>query len=262
MNAPENILAVWRRFDDFPMETLTKAWFHPRAGENKQRSVELMKEHRQRYGITGNCFDLALWLLDEFRKEGIKAYGVGSGLGTMEAHAAVVAEDQEGWRYLCDLGDQWLQPVLVDGNAPAFRSGKLAGFFPGAEVEILPAEDSVEIIYHRPGGKMSDQTYHLERVEDEAFWQAAEFSQRHIYPKALLEVRIPYKAETAHWEFENWESALSTSEGLFRDAPVATLEEWVERIHEKTGYDRQFLQEALELYKKGFAQEKDSVEEV
>lgn len=255
MQAPENILAVWRRFDGFPMETLTKAWFYPRAGENKQRSVEMMKEHRQRYGNTGNCFDLALWLLDEFRKEGVRAYGVGSDLGTMEAHAAVVAEDAQGWRYLCDIGDQWLQPILVDGSAPAFRSGKLAGFFPAAEVEIFPAGRSVDIVYHRPGGKASEQTYELEPVDDEAFRQAAEFSQRHIYPKALLEVRIPYKAETAHWEFEHWESFLSTSEGLFRDAPVSTLDEWVERIHEKTGFDRQFLKEALEIYKKGIKQD-------
>lgn len=255
MRAPENILAVWRRFDGFPMETLTKAWFYPRAGENKQRSVEMMKEHRQRYGNTGNCFDLALWLLAEFRKEGIRAYGVGSGLGTMEAHAAVVAEDAEGWRYLCDIGDQWLQPILLDVDAPAFRSGKLAGFFPAAEVEIFPEGRSVDIVYYRPGGKWSEQTYKLEPVDDDAFWQAAEFSQRHIYPKALLEVRIPYKAETAHWEFEHWESFLSTSEGLFRDAPLATVDEWVERIHEKSGFDRQFLKEALEIYKKGIKQD-------
>lgn len=249
MKAPESILAVWRRFDDFPMETLTKAWFYSKAGKNKQRSIELMKEHRQRYGITGNCFDLALWLLDEFRNEGIKAYGIGNDLGTTEAHAAVVAEDPEGWRYLCDLGDQWLQPVLVDGEAPAFRSGKLAGFFPGAEVELFPSRGSVDIAYHRPGGKMSHQTYCLEPVEDAAFWQAAEFSQRHVYPKALLEVRIPYKAEIAHWEFEHWKSFLSTSEGLFPDAPAATVEEWIERIQDKTGYDRQFLEEALAIYK-------------
>ncbi len=46
MEAPAEILSVWRQFDDFPMETLTKAWYSQRSGEQKQRSVELMKEQR------------------------------------------------------------------------------------------------------------------------------------------------------------------------------------------------------------------------
>lgn len=98
MKAAEEILAVWQRFDDFPMETLTKAWFFQKAGANKQRSVELMRQHRQQYHITGNCFDLALWLVDEFRNEGITAYPIGNELCTSEAHAAVVAEDKNGRR--------------------------------------------------------------------------------------------------------------------------------------------------------------------
>lgn len=59
LNAPHSILSVWKKFDRFPMETLTKAWFYDKAGIKKQREVSLMKEHHDQYGITGNCFDLA-----------------------------------------------------------------------------------------------------------------------------------------------------------------------------------------------------------
>ncbi len=249
MKAPDEILVVWKRFDDFPMETLTKAWFFQKAGADKQRSIELMKQHRQQYNITGNCFDLALWLLDEFRSEGITAYPIGSELGTTEAHAAVVAEDKNGRRYLCDLGDQWLQPVLVDADDPLFDRERLSGFFPGAEIQLTGVSYNAEVVYYRPGGKMSRQSYDLTPVADELFWQAAEFSQQHIYPKPLLEIRVPYQNETAHWEFYDWESFLSTSEGLFHDIPVTEITEWVERIHSKTAYNKEFLVEALEFYK-------------
>ncbi|UJF27125.1 hypothetical protein [Planococcus sp. 107-1] len=249
MNAPEEIVKVWREFDGFPMETLTKAWYYEKAGTKKQRSIELMKAHRERYGITGNCFDLALWLLEEFKKAGIKAYPIGSHLGTMEAHAAIAAEDKEGYRYLCDLGDQWLEPILIEESSKSFQSGKLAGFFPGAEVEVLPGKSEVEIFYYRPNGKISNQKYALEPVSEDAFWEAAEFSQNHIYPKVLFETRMPYKNEIAHWEFEDWQSRLSTSQGLIEDTPLSTLDEWVERLHQKSGFDRSFLKEALEIYK-------------
>lgn len=70
MFAPESILKTWRKFNAFPMETLTKVWFYDKANGKKQRDVTLMQEHREQYGMSGNCFDLALWLLDEFNKDG------------------------------------------------------------------------------------------------------------------------------------------------------------------------------------------------
>jgi hypothetical protein len=244
MKAPESILSVWKRFDSFPMETLTKLWLHHKG--IGQREVSLMKEHREQYGITGNCFDLALWLLDEFDKEGIKAYPVGSGLHTEKAHAAVVAEDDHGSRYLCDLGDQWLQPVLIDRDTES----PLTGFFPAASIRIRSSRHSAEIAYLRPGGKRSFQTYHLEPVDRKEFWMAAEKSSRQIYPKPLLECRIPVPGETAHWEFYDWKSFLSTHDGLVYDPPLAELDGWAERLHEKTGFCKVFLKESLEFYKK------------
>jgi hypothetical protein len=81
------------------------------------------------------------------------------------------------------------------------------------------------------------------------FLEAAEYSQNTIKAKPLLEQRVPFKNETAHWEFCNWESFLSTTEGLDHDKTAGSFEEWAFRIHEKTGYDHQFLIEALGIYK-------------
>lgn len=248
MKASKEILSVWHQFDGFPMETLTKAWVYSKGGHPKQRDVETMKKHREQYGITGNCFDLAIWLLAAFKDAGVTAYPIGSELGTEEAHAAVMAVDGEGRRFLCDLGDQWLQPVLIDKDSETYTNDKLSGFFPGAEVQVIPDKASFEVIYHRPNGKLSTQNFSSEPVAMDEFLAAAEYSQNHVYPKALLEVRLPYKNEAAHWEFFNWKSFLSTSEGLFSDAPAATIEEWAERIHQKTGFDQQFLLESLTIY--------------
>lgn len=250
MRAPDDILAVWRKFDDFPMETFTKAWFYSKAKGKRQRSVELMKEHREKYGISGNCFDLAIWLLDEFKQAGITAYGVGNDLNTEEGHVGVVAEDASGRRYLCDLGDQWLQPILIDGDSEEFTGERLDGFFPAAKVQVVPKMKEVEIIYHRPNGKQSRQSYWTEPVELGLLLEAGEFSQNHVYPKPLFEKRVPFKNEMAHWEFDNWSSFLSTSEGLFPEETLSTIEDWGEQIHKRTGADKAFLIETLAIYKK------------
>ncbi len=249
MKASQEILAVWRRFDDFPMETLTKAWLYSKHANRKQRAVETMKQHHEEFGVTGNCFDLAIWLLAAFEEAGIEAYPIGSGLGTEDAHAAVMAVDSEGRRYLCDLGDQWLQPVLIDGDDKAYTDERLTGFFPGAEVQVFSENDTFKVIYHRPNGKFSTQVYSALPVTMEEFLEAADFSQSHVYPKPLLEVRLPLENETAHWEFDDWKSFLSTSQGLIEDPPLATMDEWVERIHKKTGYDKTLLKESLEYFK-------------
>nr|WP_285876821.1 hypothetical protein [Fictibacillus phosphorivorans] len=233
------------------METLTKAWHLDQGTKKKQRDVSLMKEHREQYGMTGNCFDLALWLLDEYKKDGIEAYPIGSKFHTEEAHAAVLALDENGSRYLCDLGDQWLTPILVDTDAANYTNEKLNGFFPGAKIQVQPKNNvNVEIFYHRPNGKKSAQTFNLEPIEMKDFMQAAEFSQNYIYPYPLFECRIAYQSEVAHWEFYNWESFLSTNEGLCKGDRTDSIKHWVEVIHEKSNYNKKFLTEALTIYQK------------
>lgn len=249
MLPPERILTVWRKFDRFPMDTLTKAWYHQFGTKRKQRNVTLMKEHREQYGIAGNCFDLAIWLLDEFQKEGIEAYPIGSDMGTPEAHAAVIALDNKGNRYLCDLGDQWIEPILLEANSEDFTEELLEGFFPGAKVKVSNQVSSVEIQYHRPNGKVSIQGYHLSPIEMSEFLDAAEFSQNYIYPRPLVECRVPFQSEVGHWEFNDWNSFYSLNTGLIEERKLETIEEWADRINERTGYDLSFVKDALNLYK-------------
>ncbi|WP_319003655.1 hypothetical protein [Sutcliffiella horikoshii] len=80
------------------------------------------------------------------------------------------------------------------------------------------------------------------------FLKAAEICQNSIDPKPLLEYRLPYKNEIAHWEFYNWKSFLSTTKGIIQDSVCGGLEDWVDRIFQKTGYDRTFLYEVLRRY--------------
>ncbi|MBW3111707.1 hypothetical protein KYJ26_07695 [Bacillus sp. MCCB 382] len=249
MIAPDSILNTWNKFNDFPMETLTKVWFYNEGSAKKQRDVSLMREHREQFGMSGNCFDLALWLLDEFKRDGVEAYPVGHDLGTEEAHAAVIALNDHGDRYLCDLGDQWLNPILIDTKSPDYTTEKLDGFFPAAMVQVLDHPTGIEVHFHRPNGKVSKQAFQTERIEMETFLKAAEHSQHMIKNHPLLECRIPYQSETAHWEFYNWESFLSTTEGLIKDQKLATVEEWAERIHGKTGYNKAILINILEHYR-------------
>ncbi|MCY8026882.1 hypothetical protein [Bacillus sonorensis] len=249
MQASKNILSTWRKFDRFPMETLTKAWFYQQAGNRKRREVSLMKEHYRQFGISGNCFDLAIWLLDEFSKEGIEAYPIGHHFKTEDAHAAVIALDERGRRFLCDLGDQWLQPILVDIESEDYTNEKLSGFFPAAQVQITPVHSHIEVVYHRPNGKTSKQGYNPEPVEMKLFLEAAEYSQRTFNREPLLECRVPYQDETAHWEFCDWSSWLSTSRGIVNEPAPDTIEGWVENIHHMAGYDKHVLREALEIYK-------------
>lgn len=249
MIAPEQIMTVWKTFDDFPMETLTKAWYFNKA-QKKQREVALMKEHRAQYGITGNCFDLAYWLLDEFKRSGVKAYPIGHDLHTEDAHVAVVAVDERGRRYLCDLGDQWIQPVLIDSECEDYSNEKLDGFFPGARIQVSPHDEQLTVLYERPNGKVSKQVYDTRVVEMGEFKRAAEHSQHLIKPVPLLECRVPFKEETAHWEFYNWRSFMSTTAGLYNERDLTSIEEWTARIHKRTGYDELFVLEVLEIYNK------------
>ncbi|GLC89273.1 hypothetical protein [Lysinibacillus piscis] len=248
MQAPENIMKVWNQFKHFPMETLTKVWYARQNPLKYQRSVTLIKEHYQQYKITGNCFDLTLWLLDELKRNHIEAYAIGHNLFTEKAHIAVIAIDENKHKYLCDLGDQWIQPICVDKNNPLFHSDDCLGFFPGAKIQVHPQEDNVEILYQRPNGKMSKQIFSLHAIDDNVLFEAAEFSQRLIKPRPLLECR-QYENEVTHWEFSNFRSFSSSMKGLVEDEKCSSISAWATKIQEKTDYPYEFLLEALTYYK-------------
>jgi hypothetical protein len=148
MKAPKEILNIWHRFDSFPMETITKAWYLKNKKYPKQRTVNEMNDHRFRYGASGNCFDLAIWLMSELKKSGIEACFIGEELGTTNAHVGVVAFGSSGERFLCDLGDLWIQPVSLDAkiiNEPHF--------FTGAHISLENENDIVRVEYLRINGK-------------------------------------------------------------------------------------------------------------
>ncbi|KSU81974.1 hypothetical protein GA0061096_3570 [Fictibacillus enclensis] len=249
MNVPEELLAVWRRFDDFPMENLTKAWCTQHMDRQKQREVSLMKEHHEQYGMTGNCFDLALWLLHDLKEAGIKAYGIGRGLMTDAAHVAVIALDEEGRRYLCDLGDQWLSPIPLDAESPDEKWHR--GFFPAAEIRtFLISGNEIEVHYLRPNGKVSKQVFDTGPIDEDVLWEAADYSQKHIKSFPHVECRVIRHGKSAHWEMNDWQSFFRTDDGIILESPAGLLEEWASRIVEKTGIHRNVVEEALRIYEK------------
>ncbi|WP_229683173.1 hypothetical protein [Virgibacillus oceani] len=231
------------------METLSKLWVYNKDKVGKQRDVSTMKEHRQKYGLSGNCFDLAIWLLDEFNKDGIEAYPIGHDLNTVDAHVAVIALNDLGNRYLCDLGDQWIMPILMDEYSEDFSNGRHSGFFPAANIQVTPLGENVEILYYWPNGKVSKQVYDTTPIERGDFFKAAENSQNMIRPTPLIEYRLPYKNEIAHWEFDNWEINLSTTEGLYKVPTKEMIGDYVENISSVVGFDRELLYSLIEQYR-------------
>jgi hypothetical protein len=242
MNAPQNILNVWHRFDSFPMETITKAWCLKNIKDPKQRSINEIYEHRLIYGASGNCFDLAFCLMDEFRKSNISAYYIGEGLGTTEAHVGVVALGLSGERFLCDLGDLWIQPVNLEATI-----SNQSGFFTGAHISLEVINDKAKIKYLRKNGKKSEQEYNLKVVSEKDFLEAANFSQRNL-SDLLIEMRIYNPEEVIHWEFEKNKSFFSTLAGLKEDATSLSKEDWSKRIEKMTNIKADYVLDCFLAY--------------
>lgn len=247
VEAPKNILKVWRKFDGVGMDTITKAYFYDKR-DKKQRSVMEMKEHFERFGAGGNCFDLAIWLLAELKDAGVEAYPIGHDFFDEKAHVAVIALGENREKYYCDLGDQWIQPILVEKN-DRFCEEKLEGYFPGAYVKVEAEEEEFTISYIRNNGKISKQTFPLTPYTIEDLQRAGELSQARIW-KALCEKRVRRKGtdEITHWEFYNWKSFESSLSGLKIEQALSSKEEWSERVALNMGMDLDFVKEALSKF--------------
>jgi len=246
MNISSEILSVWSRFDDFPMETLTKAWYYHQVppGRTRQRSLELMKEHRQRYGTSGNCFDLAFWLRDEFQKNGVSCWAV----GTDHDHAALMARDGQGYKYFCDLGDQWLLPLLADTAHPDYREDlELEGLFPGAKIKPRISGNILDIQYLRPGGHISRQAFNLTPLEEADLMARAEATQNNLHD-ALCECRIWQGGKRVHWEYSEKKSFISNDESRIYEPGLNSLEEWAQWISQRSGIKYEITLKALEIY--------------
>jgi len=245
LRATQDVIRIWRKFDNFPMETLTKAWYSNVDSGCKQRTVEIMKMHREQYGTSGNCFDLAIWLIDEFRKENLDCYAI----LTAHSHVAVVVINGEGKKYLCDLGDQWIEPILIDRNHEDYTEEFLNGFFPGAQVKLTSRLGSLVVTYRRPNGKVSSQEFSLNPISDEELIHAGQITQQNL-SAPLVEKRIFTEKEVLHWEFDNYNSFISSNEGKMIESRLNSIEEWAERISKVSGISREVVEKALEVYSK------------
>ena len=243
MRASKDILDVWRGFDDFPMETITKAWYSQMEMEPKQRSVEQMRQHREQYGTSGNCFDLAIWLIDEFRQQELHSYAI----LTPHSHVAVVAVSGEGKKYLCDLGDQWIEPILIDAGDEAYTPQFLDGFFPGAKVKLNVQPDHLVVQYKRPNGKTSLQTFYLRPLSEAELIAAGEKAQQTLR-RPLVEKRLFLPEQTAHWEFDTDKSFISYQEGREEESQLDSIEAWAERISGRSGIAEDVVRQALRVY--------------
>ncbi|MEK3885774.1 hypothetical protein [Paenibacillus sp. PL2-23] len=243
MRATQDILQIWRKFNDFPMETITKAWYSQIASDSKQRTVDLMKLHRDKYGTSGNCFDLAIWLIDEVRKNNLNCYAI----FTPHSHVAVVVMNEEGSKYLCDLGDQWIEPILIDRNHNEYNEDYLPGFFPGAHIKLKVQANHLVVTYKRPNGKKSNQRFDLTPISDNELLAAGEKTQRKL-STPLLEKRLFLDQQVAHWEFDNYRSFTSFETSREEEIQLVNMEEWANRISNKSGISEEVILKSLRVY--------------
>lgn len=231
------------------METLTKAWWLARCGGRpRQRTVAEMREHRRRYGTGGNCFDLAVWLICELADAGVSARAIGHDLETHDAHIAVLAQSG-GDRFLCDLGDQWLQPIGIGTAVAAFASDWHAGFFPGATVRTVSGERDLRVHYRFPNGHEMEQAYDLAVVDGRALERACQHSQGLLrYPLVEMAGTDPETGESGAWEFDRYRSFWRLPSGRRLEPPCASREEWAARIVGRTAMAAEVIEAALEMY--------------
>lgn len=248
MQAGAALLSVWQRFSGVPMETFTKIWWRERcAGVSRQRTVAEMIAHRRELGTGGNCFDLALWLRHDLRQSGIAARIIGHDLCAAHAHVAVVAGDARSGEFLCDLGDQWLQPILISPDRQGFSPEWQSGFFAGREVRIDADGHSLAVVY-RHRGRVISQCFDLAAVEDDALDHACSYSQN-LVRSPICEMLLPYQAgQVEHWEYDSDQSFWRLASGAVYEEPCATQDEWAERISRRSGIRAELLRTAFRLY--------------
>lgn len=250
MHAPETIRQVWNRFQGIPIETFTKGWWHRRSGGHpRQRTVAEMIEHRRSLGTGGNCFDLALWLQHAFAEAGVQAWAVGHDLETPEAHVAVVASDHRGQEYLCDLGDLWLEPILIDPRSSEFSDAWHADLFPGRLVRIDRADRHLEVSYRRSSGKTAQQVYDLRPLGGEELAKACHHSQN-LLRRPFCEVLLPHpvSGKRERWEFDRGASFWNLDDGPVFEEPCTTEEECVARIAMRSGLSPEIIRSAIQAY--------------
>lgn len=229
------------------METFTKVWWNEQCGGvARQRTVEEMVAHRREYGTGGNCFDLALWLRHELRQAGVPARIIGHDLGASHAHVAVLAEGGDGAQYLCDLGDQWLQPVLITPQRENWSPDWLRGFFPGRAVQIRPDGECLTIAY-RHGAKVATQQFDLAAIDEAVLERACHHSQN-LIRRPYCEMLLPHATGSIeHWEYADGRSFWHLESGAEYEVPCADAGDWATRVADYTGIAAGLIRHVFEL---------------
>lgn len=136
----------------------------------------------------------------------------------------------------------WIQPIAIDRDVDT----AVAGFFPAAAVSLRTEGRTLEVTYHRPGGKRSSQRYDLAVIPAAVLRDAAEANQRDLAQR-LVEMRAP--ADDAHWEFDEYSSRWSTPLGLRFEAPVDGDRAWALRIAARTGMKAWYVEQCLAAFR-------------
>ncbi len=247
MEPSKGIIDVWDRFDSIPVETLTKAWYWSKKERDQQRSVVKMQANRQTYGCGGNSFDLSIWLVDEFTRAGYTAWAVGHHLFQENTAVAVIVEDDTG-QYFCNIGRRWNKPAYI-GKARGQESIKNnRAIAHGYEVSLWRDGDQLTITSINHIDLVEEEVFSLKKLDMVSLREAAEFSQRQLV-QPYVAVRTQWRGEFARWEFRDFTSCLMTEKECVEEMPATSLDEWVERIHQRTGMDRYVVRMALAVYR-------------
>lgn len=121
--------------------------------------------------------------------------------------------------------------------------------FQVSRIKLNTRANRLLVTYGRPNGKESSQAFDLTPVSDEALIIAGQKTQR-LFSDPLVEKRIFTDQEVLHWEFDDYESFLSSKEGRKAEPQLKDIGEWAARIHTMSGIHEEVVIRALEVYSK------------
>lgn len=256
MRAPEPVLRIWRSLVGVPAENLSHRWWRAReAGEAKQRSVPLLEKHRAEWGTGGDSYDLTIWLMAKYQAAGFLADAVQPPADVDDrSPLAVMVKDPLGRRYLCDLNEPWLEPVLVSPRSYDFSPGFHSGFHPEGDVRVEVEEKRCRITLRRAGGGpvFGERIFELRAIPPELLVERAETDPERTRPDRLAVRRLARHPETGAWGVwffaatgDAWRSGWRLPSGLIDEPPCRGLEAWVERVSERSGIAAEIVEEVL-----------------
>lgn len=147
------------------------------------------------------------------------------------------------------MGDLWIEPILIDRDNEDYCEDELDGFVTSGKIKVETASNEVKFKYIRPNGKVSRQRFSLEPIGIKELFDAANHSQS-LLRHPLVEKRIFNPEEVIHWEFDRWNSFISSNAGLIHETKLSNNKEWAARINSRTGIDKDIIARSLDVYSK------------